>query len=81
MKYLRSKLKILWYGIKVNCLLKKELKPKFVPTTVNETWIFYIILVEDVINILVFVRFLLNKLFFQFTVFNNNYVVVVYLDL
>ena len=29
MKYLRFKLKILWYGIRVNFSLKEELKPKF----------------------------------------------------
>ena len=29
MKYLRFKLKILWYGVKINFSLKKELKPKF----------------------------------------------------
>ena len=29
MKYLRFQLKILWYGIRVNFPLKKELKPKF----------------------------------------------------
>ena len=29
MKYLRFKLKILCYGIRVNFSLKKELKPKF----------------------------------------------------
>ena len=29
MKYLRFKLKILWYGIRINFSLKEELKPKF----------------------------------------------------
>ena len=32
MKYLRFKLMILWYGIRVNFSLKKELKPKFLLT-------------------------------------------------
>ena len=43
MKYVRFKLKISWYGIRVNFSLKKELKPKFLLSCFAKLALVYIL--------------------------------------